>query len=31
LQTKKIMGLHENDFIMATKIDALAEGAGVRP
>ena len=31
LQTKKIMGLHENDFIMATKIDALAEGAGLRP
>ena len=24
LQTKKIKGLHENDVIMATKIDALA-------
>lgn len=24
LQTKKIKGLHENDFIMAAKIDALA-------
>ena len=23
LQTKKIKGLHENDFIMATKIDQL--------
>jgi 4a-hydroxytetrahydrobiopterin dehydratase len=23
LQTKKIKGLHENDFIMATKIDRL--------
>ncbi len=23
LQTKKIMGLHENDFIMAAKIDTL--------
>jgi 4a-hydroxytetrahydrobiopterin dehydratase len=25
LQTKKIQGLHENDFIMAAKIDDLAE------
>jgi 4a-hydroxytetrahydrobiopterin dehydratase len=24
LQTKKIKGLHENDFIMATKLDRLA-------
>jgi 4a-hydroxytetrahydrobiopterin dehydratase len=24
LQTKKIKGLHENDFIMATKIDRIA-------
>ena len=24
LQTKKIKGLHENDFILAAKIDALA-------
>jgi 4a-hydroxytetrahydrobiopterin dehydratase len=24
LRTKKIKGLHENDFIMAAKIDALA-------
>jgi 4a-hydroxytetrahydrobiopterin dehydratase len=23
LQTKKIKGLHENDFIMATKIDRI--------
>jgi len=23
LQTKKIHGLHENDFIMATKIDRI--------
>ena len=27
LQTHKIKGLHENDFIMAAKIDRLAEGA----
>lgn len=27
LQTKKIKGLHENDFIMATKIDQLYDGA----
>lgn len=26
LQTKKIHGLHENDFIMAAKIDRLASG-----
>jgi len=24
LQTKKIKGLHENDFIMAAKLDELA-------
>jgi 4a-hydroxytetrahydrobiopterin dehydratase len=28
LQTKKIKGLHENDFIMAVKIDRLAGGGG---
>ena len=27
LRTKKIKGLHENDFIMAAKIDRLAQGA----
>lgn len=27
LQTKKIRGLHENDFIMAAKIDRLPAGA----
>jgi 4a-hydroxytetrahydrobiopterin dehydratase len=27
LRTKKIKGLHENDFIMAAKIDRLASGA----
>jgi 4a-hydroxytetrahydrobiopterin dehydratase len=27
LQTKKIKGLHENDFIMAAKIDRIAERA----
>jgi 4a-hydroxytetrahydrobiopterin dehydratase len=26
LRTKKIKGLHENDFIMATKIDRLTRG-----
>ena len=26
LSTKKIKGLHENDFIMATKIDRLFDG-----
>ncbi len=25
LRTKKIKGLHENDFIMATKLDRLAD------
>ena len=25
MQTKKIKGLHENDFIMAAKIDRLSE------
>ncbi|MBL8481817.1 MAG: 4a-hydroxytetrahydrobiopterin dehydratase [Rhodocyclaceae bacterium] len=29
LMTKKIRGLHENDFIMAAKIDALAAAAGI--
>ena len=28
LRTKKIKGLHENDFIMATKLDRIASGAG---
>jgi 4a-hydroxytetrahydrobiopterin dehydratase len=27
MQTKKIRGLHENDFIMAAKIDRLFERA----
>jgi 4a-hydroxytetrahydrobiopterin dehydratase len=27
LQTKKIKGLHENDFILAAKVDRLFEGA----
>nr|WP_256476179.1 4a-hydroxytetrahydrobiopterin dehydratase [Siccirubricoccus soli] len=27
LRTKKIKGLHENYFIMATKLDRIAEGA----
>jgi 4a-hydroxytetrahydrobiopterin dehydratase len=27
LQTKKIKGLHENDFIMAAKIDQLVDQA----
>jgi 4a-hydroxytetrahydrobiopterin dehydratase len=31
LQTKKIKGLHENDFIMAAKIDRLAGGTGASP
>ena len=26
LRTKKIKGLHENDFIMAAKLDRLASG-----
>jgi 4a-hydroxytetrahydrobiopterin dehydratase len=28
LQTKKIKGLHENDFIMAAKLDRIAAEAG---
>ena len=28
LQTKKIKGLHENDFIMAAKINEIAAGIG---
>lgn len=28
LKTKKIKGLHENDFIMATKLDRLAGASG---
>ena len=28
LQTKKIKGLHENDFIMAAKLDRMADAAG---
>ena len=28
LQTKKIKGLHENDFIMAVKINEIAAGMG---
>jgi 4a-hydroxytetrahydrobiopterin dehydratase len=31
LQTKKIKGLHENDFIMAAKLDRIAEGLPMRP
>ena len=32
LQTKKIKGLHENDFIMAAKLDQLAHaGLTTRP
>lgn len=31
LRTKKIKGLHENDFIMAAKIDRLAGCAGGTP
>ena len=30
LRTKKIRGLHENDFIMAAKIDRLAMAAGAQ-
>jgi 4a-hydroxytetrahydrobiopterin dehydratase len=30
LQTKKIMGLHENDFIMAAKIDGIAAPSRAR-
>ena len=28
LQTKKIKGLHENDFILAAKLDRMADAAG---
>ena len=28
LQTKKIKGLHENDFIMAAKLDRMADALG---
>jgi 4a-hydroxytetrahydrobiopterin dehydratase len=28
LSTKKIKGLHENDFIMASKIDRMADRPG---
>ena len=28
MQTKKIKGLHENDFILAANIDKLANGSG---
>jgi 4a-hydroxytetrahydrobiopterin dehydratase len=31
LWTHKIHGLHENDFILAAKIDALGPGTGTRP
>ncbi|MGH8291521.1 MAG: 4a-hydroxytetrahydrobiopterin dehydratase [Steroidobacteraceae bacterium] len=31
LRTKKIKGLHENDFIMAAKIDQLAQEIAPRP
>jgi 4a-hydroxytetrahydrobiopterin dehydratase len=31
LQTKKIKGLHENDFIMAAKLDDIAENALLGP
>jgi 4a-hydroxytetrahydrobiopterin dehydratase len=30
LQTKKIKGLHENDFIMAAKLDQLASSIGTK-
>jgi 4a-hydroxytetrahydrobiopterin dehydratase len=30
LQTKKINGLHENDFIMAAKLDQLASSTGTK-
>ena len=30
LQTKKIKGLHENDFIMAAKLDQLASSTGMK-
>ena len=31
LQTKKIKGLHENDFIMAAKIDDMADNISLGP
>jgi 4a-hydroxytetrahydrobiopterin dehydratase len=31
LQTKKIKGLHENDFIMAAKLDNMAENLPLGP
>jgi 4a-hydroxytetrahydrobiopterin dehydratase len=31
LYTHKIKGLHENDFIMAAKIDEIAAGSDVHP
>ncbi|HJS85562.1 MAG TPA: 4a-hydroxytetrahydrobiopterin dehydratase [Acetobacteraceae bacterium] len=31
LRTKKLKGLHENDFIMATKLDRIANEAGEAP
>jgi 4a-hydroxytetrahydrobiopterin dehydratase len=31
LSTKKIKGLHENDFIMASKIDRMADRPGPTP
>lgn len=31
LQTKKIKGLHENDFIMAAKLDEIAEASALGP
>src|SRR5918995_6381112 len=31
LQTKKIKGLHENDFIMAAKLDDMADGRSLGP
>ena len=31
LRTKKIKGLHENDFIMAAKLDRIAAQAGETP
>jgi 4a-hydroxytetrahydrobiopterin dehydratase len=30
LQTKKIKGLHENDFIMATKVERIAAQSGAQ-
>lgn len=30
LQTKKIKGLHENDFILASKIDGIFDRAGIK-